>query len=81
MAAGVTEFMVPFDGQATVKDTELYGLKIGSLIYLAIQTKPDIIYKVFALLCFLLNPSPQHIKAADQILQYLQGTKLLGIKY
>ena len=32
------------------------------------------------------NPSisytaPQHMKAADRILQYLQGTKLLGIKY
>ena len=65
MAAGVTEFMVPFDGQATVKDTELYGLKIGSLIYLAIQTRPDIAYRVSALSRFLLNPSPQYIKAAD----------------
>ena len=36
MVAGVTEFMVPFDGQAIVKDTELYKLKIGSLIYLII---------------------------------------------
>jgi len=36
MAAGATEFMVPFNGQATVKDTKLYGSKIGSLIYLAI---------------------------------------------
>ena len=65
MAAGATEFMVPFNGQATVKDTELYGSKIGSLMYLAIQTRPDIAYGVSALLCFLLNPSPQHMKAAD----------------
>ena len=36
IAAGATEFMVPFNRQATVKDTELYGLKIGSQIYLAI---------------------------------------------
>ena len=36
MAARATEFMVPFNGQAMVKDTKLYGLKIGSLIYLAI---------------------------------------------
>ena len=32
----VTKFIIPFNRQATVKDTELYGLKIGSLIYLVI---------------------------------------------
>jgi len=36
MAARVTKFIVPFNRQAAVKDTELYGSKIGSLIYLAI---------------------------------------------
>jgi hypothetical protein len=36
MAARATEFIVPFDGQVTVKDTKLYRSKIGSLIYLAI---------------------------------------------
>ena len=36
IVAGAIEFIVPFDKQATVKDTELYGLKIGFLIYLAI---------------------------------------------
>ena len=65
MAAGVTEFIVPFNRQAIVKEIKLYGSKIGSLIYLVIQTKLDITYRVFALLCFLLNPSLQHIKAVD----------------
>ena len=36
MAARVTKFIIPFDRQATVKDTKLYKLKIGFLIYLAI---------------------------------------------
>ena len=36
MAARAIEFMVPFNGQAMVKDIKLYGLKIGSLMYLAI---------------------------------------------
>ena len=35
MAARATKFIVLFDGQATVKDTKLYRLKIGSFIYLA----------------------------------------------
>ena len=67
MVAGATKFIVSFNGQVTVKDTKLYRLKIGSLMYLAIQIRPDIIYKVFILLWFLLNPSPQHIKAVDWI--------------
>ena len=36
IVARVTEFIVPFNKQATVKDTEFYRLKIGFLIYLAI---------------------------------------------
>jgi hypothetical protein len=36
MAARATKFIIPFNGQAMVKDTKLYRLKIGSLIYLTI---------------------------------------------
>jgi len=68
MVARATKFMVPFNRQATVKDTKLYGLKIGSLMYLAIQTRPDIVYEVSILLQFLSNPSPQYMKAIDRIL-------------
>ena len=65
IAAGVTKFIIPFNGQAMVKDIKLYRSKIGSLIYLAIQTRLDIAYGVSTLSRFLLNPSPQHIKAID----------------
>ena len=36
IVAKVIKFIIPFNRQATVKDTELYRLKIGFLIYLAI---------------------------------------------
>jgi hypothetical protein len=65
MALGATEIIIPFKEQATNKDIELYRSKIGSLIYLAVQTRPDILYRVSVLSRFLLNLSPQHIKAAD----------------
>ena len=58
MAAKATKFIVLFNGQVMVKDTKLYGLKISSLMYLAIQTRLNIIYRVSVLLCFLSNPSP-----------------------
>ena len=50
IAAKVTEFIIPFNKQAMVKDIKLYRSKISSLIYLAIQTRLDIIYGVSILL-------------------------------
>ena len=50
MAARATKVIIPFNRQVTVKDTKLYRLKIGSLIYLVTQTRPDIIYRVSILL-------------------------------
>jgi hypothetical protein len=68
IALRATKIMISFKEQATNEDIKLYRSKIGSLIYLAVQTRPDILYKVSVLSRFLSNLSPQHIKAADQIL-------------
>jgi hypothetical protein len=58
MALRATEIIILFKAQATNKDVKLYGSKIGSLMYLTVQTRPDILYKVLVLSRFLLNPSP-----------------------
>ena len=50
IAAKATKFIVPFNRQATVKNTKLYRSKIGFLMYLAIQTRLNITYGVFILL-------------------------------
>jgi hypothetical protein len=50
--------MILFKEQATNKDIKLYRSKISSLIYLIVQTRPDILYKVLVLLYFLLNLLP-----------------------
>jgi hypothetical protein len=68
IALGATEIIIPFKEQVTNKDIKLYRSKIGFLMYLAVQTRPDILYKVSVLSRFLSNLSPQHIKAADRIL-------------
>jgi hypothetical protein len=81
MASGALELMVPFDGTALKKDIEEYGSIVGSLNYLACQTRCDIAYTVSVLSRFLTNPSPAHIKAAKRVLQYLKGTKYLSIVY
>jgi len=36
MATKTIKFIIPFNKQVTIKDTKLYGSKIGFLIYLVI---------------------------------------------
>lgn len=54
---------------------------IGSLLFLARCTRPDITYAVHYLSRFFASYDTVHWQAAKKILQYLQGTKELGILY
>ena len=47
----------------------------------AIITCPDISKTMFKLSEFLQNPSPIHLAAANQTLEYLVGTKFLAIEF
>ncbi len=73
--------MLPFDGEASPGDIKLYQSMVGSLIYLATHTRPDIAYAVSIMARFLTNPSPQHIAAIRRVFQYLQGTTYLCVVY
>jgi hypothetical protein len=57
VATRATEVMIPHTSKATQADIELYGSKIRSLMYLAVQTRLDISYGVSVLSQFLINPS------------------------
>lgn len=54
---------------------------IGSLLYVANGTRPDITFAVCQLSRHLENPTEEHWKAAIRILRYLKTTKTYGIKY
>ena len=73
--------LVPHDGTATAQQTYGYQQRVGSLNYSAVITRPDISKAVSKLAEFLQNPSPIHITAADQTLEYLVGTKYLAIEF
>ena len=63
-------------------DTKTYYQQIiGTLIYAAIGTRPDIAFAATRLSRFNNNPTKEHIKYAKYILRYLKGTKELKIKY
>ena len=63
-------------------DTKTYYQQIiGTLIYAAIGTRPDIAFTATRSSRFNNNPTEEHIKYAKYILKYLKGTKELKIKY
>ncbi|KAF8713823.1 GAG-pre-integrase domain, partial [Rhizoctonia solani] len=62
-------------------DRTLYQRGVGSLMYAMISTRPDIAYATGLLAQHAANPGKEHWSALLRVLQYLQGTKDLGIVY
>lgn len=65
-----------------IVDTTLYQQIIGSLLYLGLRTRLDILPAVLILARFQKAPTPYCFhQAAKRVLRYLSGTKNYGIKY
>ena len=58
-----------------------YRELIGSLMYAAVATRPDIAHAVTALSQFLENPGHAHWQAAQRVVKYLKGTGDFGLTY
>jgi hypothetical protein len=58
-----------------------YSQIIGSLMYLAGATRPDISYAVSKLSRFTSNLGDDHWKALEGVLRYLRGTTSFRIHY
>jgi hypothetical protein len=67
--------------QANKETIKLFQGIIGSLLYLALGTRPDIAFSVIKLARFASNPSLNHITLAKRILRYIKATKEYGITY
>ena len=62
-------------------DVISYQSVVGSLLYAALATRPDIAQAVGVVLKFCANPTQSHFMAAKRILRYLKGTVSLGLSY
>ncbi|UYV78903.1 hypothetical protein LAZ67_17000189, partial [Cordylochernes scorpioides] len=58
-----------------------YRELIGSLLYLANLSRPDMTFAVTKLAQFCSNPGERHWQAAKHILRYLQATKNVSLIY
>jgi hypothetical protein len=70
----------PYEGLATPSEINKYQRKIGLQLFAATSTRPDVAFAVSRLARFLVNPSPEHHRAADRVLLYLQATKDLTLQ-
>jgi len=57
-----------------------YRSLVGSLMYIAIGTRPDVAYAIGRLAFFLNCYRPEHWEAATRVLRYLKGTRSLVLK-
>ena len=62
-------------------DLTQYQSIIGSLLYLAKSTRPDIQHSVSKLAQFNSDPHEEHLKLAKHILRYLNSTKDVSLLY
>jgi hypothetical protein len=53
---------------------------VGSLVYIASQTRPDILYAVCAHACQSTTPIEADRLGVFRILQYIKGTRTLGLR-
>ena len=62
-------------------DHQQYQSAVGSLLYLAMATRPDIAFAVSSVARFSAQPSKQHWTAVKRILRYLRGTADYGLAF
>jgi hypothetical protein len=62
-------------------DQQKYQSAVGSLLYLAMATRPDITFAVSNVAKFFSHPTTQHWTAVKRIMRYLRGTADYGLAF
>ncbi|CAM8896551.1 unnamed protein product [Rhodiola kirilowii] len=63
-----------------VSDPTQYRKLVGKLVYLNV-TRPDIAFAVHTVSQFLANPTTDHLRAAQRVLQFIKGAPAQGLFY
>lgn len=69
------------DGISNSVDATKYQSMVGSLLYAAVATRPDIAHAVGVVSKFCAEPSEMHITAVKRIFRYLKGTMCVSLNY
>ena len=64
-----------------LQDSKPYQSLVGSLLYAAVATRPDIANAVSKLARVMSKPEQLHWELAKRVLRYLKGTEQLGLRF
>ena len=73
--------LIKEDGYSTAVEATQYQSLIGSLLYVAMATRPDIAHAVGILGRFNATPNEAHLTAAKRVCHHLKGTMNLKLVY
>jgi len=59
----------------------MYQARVGSLLYLATHTRPDILYATTFLARYTKSPTEYHFSLVNTLLEYVVSTKDLGLRF
>lgn len=71
----------PTEKQAELADRQRYMEIVGTLMYAAISTRPDIAHAVYYLAAHMQEPRKIHMDAVERVLRYLAGCPGLGLVF
>jgi len=77
----ITDALKAYEGQAILQEAHAYQWKVGSVLYIATNTRADATRTAAKLSEFLKNPGPKHQQAAEQAIVYLNTTQNKAIQY
>jgi len=59
----------------------MYQARVGSLLYLATHTRPDILYATTFLARYTKSPTEYHLSLVNRLLEYVVSSKDLGLRF
>ena len=81
MAVGADLASIPLPDVPDKDMVPVYAKLVGELLYITINTAPEIMYAVSALTRFMTRATSQHYGYAKQVLRYLKGVKHLKLTW
>ena len=77
----LTQYVRESDDPASTSAIFGYQQRVGSVLYPACLTRPDVAFSASHLAEFSANPHEAHINAIDRVIAYLVKSKTLAIEY
>ncbi|KAG6999715.1 Retrovirus-related Pol polyprotein from transposon TNT [Fusarium oxysporum f. sp. conglutinans] len=71
----------PQTGLAGPAEIQRYQRKVGSILYIAVNTRPDIAFAASRLARFLANPGQEYQDAADRVIHFLSHTRHRALRF